>query len=74
MVNSELVWTEGKIASLHDIRREIITKFPTSLIEHYPNFGNILRESLRKLVGEGVEKRVEIGLAKDGSGVGGEYK
>lgn len=33
----------------------------------------MLRESLRFLVGEEVEKRIEIGLAKDGSGVGGEY-
>jgi len=71
MTNSVLVWTEGKTAFLHETR-EVMTKFLTSLIEHYPNFGNILRESLRKIVGEGVEKRVEIGLAKDGSGVGGE--
>jgi hexokinase len=41
-----------------------------SLVEHYPNFRTILRESLRTLVGEDVETRVEIGLAKDGSGVG----
>ncbi|PPQ66277.1 hypothetical protein CVT26_010961 [Gymnopilus dilepis] len=41
-----------------------------SLVEHYPNFGRILRESLRHLVGEEVEQRVDIGLAKDGSGVG----
>ncbi|KAF9535059.1 hypothetical protein CPB83DRAFT_781091 [Crepidotus variabilis] len=41
-----------------------------SLVEFYPNFNGILRESLRMLVGEDVEKRVEIGLAKDGSGVG----
>ena len=42
-----------------------------SLVEHYPNFEPILRESLRFLVGSDVEKRVDIGLAKDGSGVGG---
>ncbi|KAG5644937.1 hypothetical protein DXG03_007402 [Asterophora parasitica] len=41
-----------------------------SLIEHYPNFQRTLRESLRSLVGEDVEQRVEIGMAKDGSGVG----
>lgn len=41
-----------------------------SLVEHYPNFLKTLRESLRKLVGEDVESRVDIGLAKDGSGVG----
>ena len=30
-----------------------------------------MREALRILLGEEVEKRVEMGLAKDGSGVGG---
>ncbi|KAH9853885.1 hexokinase [Lenzites betulinus] len=42
-----------------------------SLIQHYPNFNARLRESLRELVGPEVEKKVDIGLAKDGSGVGG---
>ncbi|KAF7354987.1 Phosphotransferase [Mycena sanguinolenta] len=41
-----------------------------SLIEFYPHFEDTLRESLRILVGEEVEKRVNIGMAKDGSGVG----
>ncbi|KAJ3527276.1 hypothetical protein NMY22_g9850 [Coprinellus aureogranulatus] len=41
-----------------------------SLVEHYPNFQDKIRTSLRFLVGEDVEKRVDIGLAKDGSGVG----
>ncbi|KAI0637701.1 hexokinase [Trametes polyzona] len=41
-----------------------------SLIQHYPNFNARLRDSLRELVGEEVEKKVDIGLAKDGSGVG----
>ncbi|ESK93616.1 putative glucokinase [Moniliophthora roreri MCA 2997] len=41
-----------------------------SLIQFYPNFERTMRESLRFLVGEEVEKRVDIGLAKDGSGVG----
>jgi len=41
-----------------------------SLIEFYPHFEATLRESLRTLVGEEVEKRVDIGMAKDGSGVG----
>lgn len=43
-----------------------------SLIQHYPFFGEKLRASLRVLVGEDVESRVDIGMAKDGSGVGGE--
>ncbi|KAH9950056.1 hexokinase [Amylocystis lapponica] len=41
-----------------------------SLIQHYPNFNARLRDSLRALVGEEVERRVAIGMAKDGSGVG----
>ncbi|KAJ6516349.1 hypothetical protein C8R45DRAFT_1059158 [Mycena sanguinolenta] len=41
-----------------------------SLIEFYPHFEDTLRKSLRILVGEEVEKRVDIGMAKDGSGVG----
>ncbi|KAL0580895.1 hypothetical protein V5O48_001088 [Marasmius crinis-equi] len=41
-----------------------------SLIQFYPYFEQTMRESLRYLVGEDVEKRVDVGLAKDGSGVG----
>ncbi|KAJ7667643.1 hypothetical protein DFH06DRAFT_1280572 [Mycena polygramma] len=41
-----------------------------SLIQFYPHFEESLRESLRILVGSEVEKRVDIGMAKDGSGVG----
>jgi len=41
-----------------------------SLIQFYPYFERTMRESLRSIVGEDVEKRVDIGLAKDGSGVG----
>lgn len=48
-----------------------LTFLRNSLVEHYPHFERILRESLRLLVGEDVEGRVDIGLAKDGSGVGG---
>jgi len=44
-----------------------------SLIEFYPNYERTLRESLRLLVGEEVERRVDIGMAKDGSGVGGDF-
>ncbi|KAJ6538972.1 hypothetical protein B0H19DRAFT_960128 [Mycena capillaripes] len=41
-----------------------------SLIQFYPHFEDTLRESLRILVSAEVEKRVDIGMAKDGSGVG----
>lgn len=49
----------------------MLLNYVTSLVLHYPNFQEILRESLRSIVGEEVEARVEIGVAKDGSGVGG---
>ena len=42
-----------------------------SLIQFYPNFETQLRDSLSRLVGKKVEEAVEIGMAKDGSGVGG---
>ncbi|KAL5530258.1 hypothetical protein ACEPAF_6515 [Sanghuangporus sanghuang] len=41
-----------------------------SLIQFYPDFELRLRDSLRILVGEDAERKTEIGLAKDGSGVG----
>lgn len=44
-----------------------------SLVEHYPAFQDKIRAALRLLVGDDVEKRVDIGLAKDGSGVGGKF-
>jgi len=67
MAKLALVWTEGE----DDIPTVYNFNSPCSLVEHYPNFEPILRESLRFLVGADVEKRVDIGLAKDGSGVGG---
>ncbi|BDD61574.1 hypothetical protein MAP00_006614 [Monascus purpureus] len=43
-----------------------------SLVEYYPNFEGILREALREVsqIGPEGEKKVEIGISKDGSGVG----
>ncbi|TFK56018.1 hypothetical protein OE88DRAFT_1710288 [Heliocybe sulcata] len=41
-----------------------------SLIQFYPRFQIRVRDALRSLVGAQVEKIVEIGMAKDGSGVG----
>ncbi|KAL8729209.1 MAG: hypothetical protein Q9181_005071 [Wetmoreana brouardii] len=43
-----------------------------SLVEYYPGFENYIREALREIeeIGEKGEKRVRIGIAKDGSGVG----
>ena len=42
-----------------------------SLIEHYPNFNARMRESVRVLIGTEVERKIQLGMAKDGSGVGG---
>jgi hexokinase len=43
-----------------------------SLVEFYPNFEEYIREALRSVKGIGKEgeKRIRIGIAKDGSGVG----
>ncbi|KAI4695454.1 uncharacterized protein J4E84_002081 [Alternaria hordeiaustralica] len=43
-----------------------------SLVEFYPNFEKYIREALRAVpeIGAKGEKRVRIGIAKDGSGVG----
>jgi hexokinase len=72
MINCVLVLMEGVVNFFlfQSISSDTFL-FKHSLVEHYPNFVKTLRESLRKLVGEDVESRVEIGLAKDGSGVGG---
>jgi hexokinase len=43
-----------------------------SVVEHYPRFEERVRQALKEVLGESVEKRIVIGLAKDGSGVGGE--
>lgn len=43
-----------------------------SLVEYYPGFEEYIREALREVegIGEAGERRVRIGIAKDGSGVG----
>ncbi|KAF1991556.1 hypothetical protein K402DRAFT_388953 [Aulographum hederae CBS 113979] len=43
-----------------------------SLVEFYPDFEILIREALRAIpeIGEAGEKRIRIGIAKDGSGVG----
>jgi hexokinase len=43
-----------------------------SVVEFYPGFEDYLREALREIegVGEKGERRIRIGIAKDGSGVG----
>ncbi|KAL8949652.1 MAG: hypothetical protein Q9222_004253 [Ikaeria aurantiellina] len=43
-----------------------------SLVEYYPGFEQYMREALQEIegIGEKGEKRIRIGIAKDGSGVG----
>ncbi|KZF20945.1 glucokinase [Xylona heveae TC161] len=43
-----------------------------SLVEYYPGFEDYLREALREIpeIGAKGEKKIRIGIAKDGSGVG----
>lgn len=41
------------------------------MVQFYPGFEDRLRDALRDIVGEEAEKNVVIGMAKDGSGVGG---
>ncbi|KAG8915745.1 glucokinase [Tulasnella sp. 408] len=41
-----------------------------SMVQFYPGFEDRLRAALRDLVGADAEKKVTIGMAKDGSGVG----
>lgn len=50
-----------------------ISSFTISVAEFLPNFESRVRKALRSLLGEAGEKRVRMGLAKDGSGVGGEF-
>lgn len=42
------------------------------MAEHYPHFQERVRIALKAMLGHEVESRIQIGMAKDGSGVGGE--
>ncbi|KAH9482884.1 Glucokinase [Psilocybe cubensis] len=70
LIQTEQATLKGLEKPARGLNQKLGVGVDGSLIEHYPNFGKILRESLVLLVGEEVEQRVEIGLAKDGSGVG----
>ena len=66
------VGVDGRCATFcEELFRSLPNVVYHSLIQFYPNFGTQLRDSLRRLVGKKVEEAVEIGMAKDGSGVGG---
>ena len=68
------VGVDGRFVSFHLSCPRSIYSFrlvQPSLVEFYPRFESMMRETLRTLVGPEVESRVDIGLAKDGSGAGG---
>lgn len=46
-------------------------KIDDSVAEFLPNFESRVREALVTLLGEDTAGRIKLGLAKDGSGVGG---
>ena len=41
-----------------------------SLVEFYPNYVDMCLEACEEILGNNASKRITIGLAKDGSGVG----
>jgi len=73
------IFTEGKSSAQQKEIQEAVKEEDVidigvdgSLIEYYPNFEDYIREALREVdeIGPEVEKRIRIGIAKDGSGVG----
>lgn len=50
-----------------------LTSVVLSMVQFYPGFEDRLRAALRDLVGDENERKVTIGMAKDGSGVGGAF-
>ena len=50
---------------------KLLRSLSFSLAEHYPHFETRMRKALRAIVGDEAEKHIEVGMAKDGSGVGG---
>jgi len=64
----------GVIISTNKLQEEEIVDVGVdgSVVEYYPGFEDYMREAFREIDGIGIEgeKRVRIGLAKDGSGLG----
>lgn len=58
--------------ALEEKKDKIDVGIDGSVAEFLPNFEKRMRETLRLVIGDEGEKRITIGLAKDGSGVGGE--
>ncbi|GAA6028139.1 hypothetical protein JCM8097_006875, partial [Rhodosporidiobolus ruineniae] len=53
-----------------DASKSLVFGLDGSLVEFYPRFEQRTRDALREILGDEVQKRVRIELAKDGSGVG----
>ena len=64
-----IVLSSGKLSTNDDV---IDIGVDGSLVEYYPGFEDSMREALREIpeIGPQGEKRIRIGIAKDGSGVG----
>jgi hexokinase len=63
----------GVIISTNKLKEDEIVDIGVdgSLVEYYPGFEDYIREAFREIEGIGEdEKRIRIGLAKDGSGLG----
>lgn len=63
----------GIIISTNKLKEEEVVDVGVdgSLVEYYPGFEDYIREAFREIEGIGEdEKRIRIGLAKDGSGLG----
>lgn len=62
------VGVDGRYANLTDMSEDCLS---FSVAEFLPEFEGRVRIALKEILGAEGEKRVRIGLAKDGSGVGG---
>ncbi|KAK3383536.1 hypothetical protein B0T24DRAFT_688072 [Lasiosphaeria ovina] len=67
-----IVLQTGKLTDPESKDEPIDIGVDGSLVEHYPYFRDMITETLRVIDGVGEEgaKRIRIGVAKDGSGVG----
>ncbi|GAA5965888.1 hypothetical protein JCM8115_000734 [Rhodotorula mucilaginosa] len=69
-IAATVVQTGGDAKEWPDKDKKLIFGLDGSLVEFYPRFEQRVRDALREILGEEVQQRIEIVLAKDGSGVG----
>ncbi|KAI5284425.1 glucokinase, partial [Ascosphaera acerosa] len=69
-ISSVIIWS-GRLAATDDAKT-IDIGVDGSLVEHYPNYEAMIRTAMREVpeIGADGERRVTVGVAKDGSGVG----